>query len=358
MKRFPASMARRSSSLTQSLPFESALNLTKMAWIGFAVLALCVLVSPKTLAATHCTSVDDDLMRLACYDAFFALDRAALGEPLEDDEIATELVATPRPTALDHHLLMEADVVDNTFAIAPHRPNYILPLTHNFDANFDEYGLLGRTFTDEEIKMQISLKTPLARGLWRGSSVWFGYTQQSYWQLYAEDFASAPFRETNYQPEVYWEMPVSHELLGWRARLLRLGINHQSNGQTERLSRSWNRVVGEAVFDRGNLVGTIKAWHRIEEDAEDDDNPDLEDFMGRAQFGLSYKRGDQTYSINVINNLRTSENRSGVELNWTFPLVQQLKGYIQFYSGYGENMIDAENYTNRIGIGFSLNDWL
>ena len=112
------------------------------------------------------------------------------------------------------------------------------------------------------------------------------------------------------------------------------------------------------MFDRGNLVGTIKAWHRIEEDAEDDDNPGLEDFMGRAQFGLSYKRGDQTYSVNVINNLRTSENRSGVELNWTFPLVQQLKGYIQFYSGYGENMIDAENHTNRIGIGFSLNDWL
>ncbi|MEM1403488.1 MAG: phospholipase A [Pseudomonadota bacterium] len=275
-----------------------------------------------------------------------------------DKELITEPVEGPGFTALDNRLAMEADVVANTFAIAPHRPNYILPLTYNFDSDFEDYAILGRTFTDEEIKLQISLKTPLARGLWRDSSIWFGYTQQSYWQLYAEDFASAPFRETNYQPEVYWEVPVSHELLGWRARLLRLGINHQSNGQPELLSRSWNRVVGEAVFDRGNFVGTVKAWHRLEEEAEDDDNPDIEDFMGRAQLGLSYKRGEQTFSVNVINNLRTSENRSGVEVNWTFPLVQQLKGYVQFYSGYGENMIDADNYTNRVGIGFSLNDWL
>ena len=116
MKRFPASMARCSSSLTQSLPFKDALNLTKMAWIGFAVVALCVLASQKTLAAAHCTSVDDDLMRLACYDAFFAMDRAASGEPSEDDEIATELVGTPSSTALDHRLLMEAEVVDCSWA--------------------------------------------------------------------------------------------------------------------------------------------------------------------------------------------------------------------------------------------------
>jgi len=41
-----------------------------------------------------------------------------------------------------------------------------------------------------------------------------------------------------------------------------------------------------------------------------------------------------------------------------FPLLDNLKGYVQIYSGYGENMFDAENYSNRIGIGFALNDWL
>ena len=57
------------------------------------------------------------------------------------------------------------------------------------------------------------------------------------------------------------------------------------------------------------------------------------------------------------NNL-SSDNRSGVELNWTFPLVEHLRGMVQIYSGYGESMIDAESYTNRISVGVALSDLL
>ncbi|MEO1080109.1 MAG: phospholipase A [Pseudomonadota bacterium] len=319
----------------------------------FVVTVALLTLPSRLLAAQHCTSIEYDAERLACYDAYFS----TVGESLpvavlEESADQSEYTVTP----LEERLPAELDETGDLFAIRPHHPNYILPFTHNFDSDFENYGPIGRTFVDEEIKMQISLKTPLARDLWLGSSLWFAYTQQSYWQLYAEDFASAPFRETNYQPEIFWRVPLDREVFGWRAKEINLGINHQSNGQTQRLSRSWNRFIAEAVFDRGGFEASIRAWHRFEEDAENDDNPDIEDFMGRAQFGLSYERGKQTYSINVVNNLRSNDNRSGVELNWMFPLVEHVKGYVQYYSGYGENLFDAENYVNRIGIGFALNN--
>ncbi len=323
--------------------------------LHFVFVLFVVLTALPSLvrAAQHCTSIEYDAERLACYDAYF--------RSTEENRALTTLDASTKESEftvppLEDRLPPEIDETGDLFAIRPHRPNYILPYTHNFDSDFEEYGAISRTFVDEEIKMQISLKTPLARDLWRGSSIWFAYTQQSYWQLYAEDFASAPFRETNYQPEVFWRIPIGREFLGWQTKEVNLGINHQSNGQTQRFSRSWNRVIGEAVFERGALEARVKAWHRIEEDEEDDDNPDIEDYMGRAQFGLSYERGKQTFSVNVINNLRSSDNRSGVELNWMFPLVQHVKGYVQYYTGYGENLFDAENYVNRIGIGFALNN--
>ncbi len=313
------------------------------------------LVATSAMADSQCATIASDRDRLACYDAVYRT-------PSSDAFLQTERVAATAVnellTPLDRRAMAEAEVVANPFAITPHKPNYILPVTHNATSDYGGYGLLGQAFNEEEIKLQVSLKTPLLRNLWGGSSVWFAYTQQAYWQLYAEDLASAPFRETNYQPELFWQIPTDREWLGWRARLLRFGINHQSNGETQRFSRSWNRLVAEAVVERGNLVGSVKTWHRLEEDAESDDNPDIENYMGRAELGLAYRAGQQTISVNVINSLRLKNNRSGVELNWMFPLLDNLKGYVQIYSGYGENMFDAENYSNRIGIGFALNDWL
>ena len=54
----------------------------------------------------------------------------------------------------------------------------------------------------------------------------------------------------------------------------------------------------------------------------------------------------------------SSDNRSSFEVNWAFPLAQHLRGYVQFFTGYGENMIDMENNNTRIGVGIALTDWL
>lgn len=309
-----------------------------------------------TVAAdpASCAAIVDGAARLTCYDSFF--------EPAADPTGEVEALTILNEDAIDALPPLEARktqelaVAAQSFAITPHKPNYILPMSYNASSDYSAFGPFEELFNDTEIKMQLSLKTRIVPNLWRDSSVWVAYTQQSYWQLYADSEASAPFRETNHQPEVFWEVPVDFDLMGWKARSAILAFNHQSNGRAEPLSRSWNRVTGELVFEKGDFVASAKTWARVG-DPDVDNNPNIEDFMGRVQLGLAYKRNDHTFSLGVKNNL-SSKNRSGVELNWTFPLIEKLDGFIQIYSGYGENLIDMENYNNRIGIGIALTDWL
>jgi phospholipase A1 len=59
-----------------------------------------------------------------------------------------------------------------------------------------------------------------------------------------------------------------------------------------------------------------------------------------------------------FNNELASDNRSDFEVNWAFSLAQHLRVYVQFFTGYGENMIDMGNNDTRIGVGVALTEWL
>jgi len=241
--------------------------------------------------------------------------------------------------------------------IVPYKPNYILPFSYVPRPNDVANNFLGSTQQqDIEAKFQFSVRLPAARGLfWNHGDLSFAYTQVSYWQVYNQK-GSAPFRETNYEPEVMIAFQTLYEILGLNARETSLGFVHQSNGRTEPLSRGWNRVYVQNVLERGNLALMIRPWIKLPE-FPTDDNADISRYMGNFDLRLAYKWKDSVWTALMRNNLR-AKNKGAMELGSNFPFFGLMRSYIQFFHGYGESLIDYNHSTTRIGVGVIFTDWL
>jgi len=270
------------------------------------------------------------------------------------------------PTGIaENRLSADQENILRPFTMMVHRNNYILLGAHNFmgyDAEPYEsaYNQSDINADDTEVQFQLSLKMPLAVDLFdRKIDIFAGYTVKSFWQVYNTE-ESSPFRETNYEPEIWLQVRPELEIVGFKNTVSGIGINHMSNGEGGPLSRSWNRLFATLAFERGNFVFALKPWVRIEEDAETDDNPDITDYFGHGELLTAYKHGRHTFSLMTRNNVESGFSTGAIELGWSFPLFTYpyLKGYVQYFSGYGESLIDYDHYVNRIGIGLQFADIL
>lgn len=245
------------------------------------------------------------------------------------------------------------------FAIVPHNSSYILPYAYESSPNESAVREAepGEEVMKSEVKFQISFKTKLWEDvLGREMDLWAGYTQVSFWQFYDFD-GSAPFRETDYEPEILLNFRTDLSFLGFRCRTISAGLNHQSNGRSRPLSRSWNRLVANFGFEKGGFVAVLNAWYRIPEKAEEDDNPGIEKYLGYGRLNVACLRHGHRFGISLRNNLRARGNKGSVQVEWSFPLIDRVDGFLQYFNGYGESLLDYNASANRIGIGFRLKEW-
>ena len=269
--------------------------------------------------------------------------------------------------AISKRFLSERQTQWNRHSITAHKQNYILPYTYSDKVNRDAYEAFGgwkEDLKNYEAKFQLSIKVPLtSEPIITGSdALYFGVTLQSWWQLYAGDI-SAPFRETNYQPELFYLTGLKWQPFGGNTGLV-LGAEHQSNGRTQLLSRSWNRIYAGFLFEKEGFAVSLRPWFRLKEDTKEDaddtngdDNPDIEKFMGHFELRSAYRWNNHEFSLMGRNNLR-ADNKGAIELGWSFPLMGHLKGYIQYFNGYGESLVDYNHNTERVGVGILLTDLL
>lgn len=50
-----------------------------------------------------------------------------------------------------------------------------------------------------------------------------------------------------------------------------------------------------------------------------------------------------------------AEGHLGTQLDYSWPMFGSIRGHLQYYYGYGESLIDYDQRTNRLSLGFSLN---
>lgn len=345
--------------------------------------------NPNPMDIRACAAIETDSQRLACYDRASGRDNLPAAQKKTDTTTqasnarstnvfsheSSKAVAANNQTApesdvaplslLDSRWELSPESKLGTFNLRGYKPIVVMPFFASSNQNREPSSPnpLNTVGTPQyldniEGKFQLSLKTKIWQGVFGDAGdVWVAYTQSSRWQLYNEQ-ESRPFRETDYEPEVMLVFNTNYEVAGWDGHLLGIGFDHQSNGQSDPLSRSWNRVMGYVGFERENWTVMLRPWWRIPEGGTSDNNPNISNYMGRADMQIIREWNGQEFGLMLRHSLRGgSESHGAAQFTWAFPIVGNLRGYMELFKGYGESMIDYNHNATYLGIGLSLLDW-
>lgn len=309
---------------------------------------------------------------------------ARLAPPVPEP-VALEVVEVPRTvgcrdaqfSALSRFWELEDGTDCGTFSFRGYRPiNVSVTVSDKVNRQptsrvADHSALEPIDYRTLENRIQLSVRTKVAQGLLTGGdsprkdSLWVGYTQQSYWQLFSPDI-SRPFRATDHEPEIVYVYPTDLRLpLGWRLRYSGIGLAHQSNGQSLPLSRSWNRTYLMAGMELGN-AWTVQArvWRRIKESSGNDDNPDIVDYIGRGELQTTWNASaSNTFALTLRHSLQ-QHTRGSAKLEWLQTLGKGFGGgksnlrlHTQLFTGYGDSLIDYNRKRTVLSVGVSLVDF-
>ncbi|MBF5058140.1 outer membrane phospholipase A [Alcanivorax sp. 521-1] len=304
----------------------------------------------------------NDCLLRAARDAADDITAAQLrGWCLENEERPEQRSA--HEDALRTRLALERSSQDNPFVITPHRRNYLMPYSHWSNPQWNDPDRQGQNLDSQEVKFQISLKAPLYDDFWDGSTLYMAFTGLFFWQAYNKS-ESSPFREINFTPEIFVAKPMDWELGPVKTKLMTFGFRHDSNGRDEPTSRSWNRLYLRHISQIGPYYVSLMPWYRIPEDDKDypldprgDNNPDIEKYMGHFELEVGRAFGNHVLEVMVRNNLR-SDNKGAGRVNYSFPINERFKGLVQVFTGYGDSMINYDDYETRFSLGILLTDTL
>ena len=373
----------------------------KYRFLLFAVAAVLPAAAVANDAALQCTLLQDNALRLACYDKVFAAqlppeqplsEHEADGKPQLDvvqsvrqsigNKEATLVFDTPEGqaepsqeladaaaayTPLSQMYDLDANDPHGILTVREHNPMYLMPAWYNSSPNYapsspTRGAASQERFSDQkriETKMQVSFKSKIAEDLFKSrADLWFGYTQKSDWQIYNQGRRSAPFRNTDYEPEIFITQPVKSQLpWGGRLRMLGVGFAHQSNGQSRPESRSWNKVYAMAGMEWGKLTVIPRVWIRLfDSSGKDNDNPDLTKYLGYGDVKLQYRLNDK-HNFSTTLRYNPKSGYGAAEAAYTFPIKGKLQGVVRGFHGYGESLIDYNHKQSGIGFGLMFNGW-
>ena len=257
-------------------------------------------------------------------------------------------------TILEQEIAAQNNAENYPNLINLYKPSYILPYyqTHNpYQEIYYNETPNNQLVKHEELKAYFSFLIPILRHVYENKPIAlnFAYSQLMYWQVYAK---SQYFRETNYEPELFLENYFNKYMSA------QLGVNHQSNGRGGYLERSWNRGYLQLKFTGKQWLVQVRGWALLAEDQSSNlHNPDIAYYLGYENVVLSYKFGKLKTSVEA-QNFESGFARGFVQVTASYPVLNAISVYVQFFNGYGQSLIEYNHKNTGLGIGLSLNDWI
>lgn len=204
------------------------------------------------------------------------------------------------------------------------------------------------TAMNSDVKFQISLAIRLTDTVlpW-DSFVFLMYTQKTLWNVFQN---SMPMRDLNFNPGIGWSKPFFNK--DRYVGKLTLLVEHESNGRDGDESRSWNRIsiYGSTIIDEWLMVHA-KFWIPV---IDGMNNKDILDYCGIYQHGVVITTPNKKFSFGI-----TGVKRKGWNLNfntifdfsWRVHEKSNLNLFAQYYNGYGENLLDYNQFHSRLRVG-------
>lgn len=259
------------------------------------------------------------------------------------------------------------DWTNGVFGLKPHKANYLLPI----GVGRGQYKVYNPadSYKNIEAELQVSLKFNVGNNLFGlHESYNLAYTHTAFWQIYS---SSSPFRETNYNPEFFVTFPIEDASFV-HLHAVTFGLAHISNGQgnieevqipsslktnpdltpyLRNRSRSVNYIYADAQMQYDTILFKTRVW--IPYFGSDlSDNPDIMDYTGYTSFGLKYFAGKNLYTVDTRFNFFTQ--KGSFTSTYSYPVYDGIFFYAKFFTGYGESLIDYNNYVTKLSLGFSF----
>ena len=190
------------------------------------------------------------------------------------------------------------------------------------------------------------------------SGLYFGYTQNSLWDLQSE---SKAFRDTSWQPSLFWKWERTDEQLRGLFDGARLGFEHESNGGQGERSRSINTAFFRPEW-RWKLseVGSFSFTPKLYAYLDKEENTDIDDYRGYVDWRARYDSPAGTWIATTV--LRYGTAGKGSFLLDASRRIRDVKFgpvstylHVQFFAGYGESILDYNvKRKSQFRIGFAI----
>lgn len=207
------------------------------------------------------------------------------------------------------------------------------------------------TKTNTDIKFQISIQQRLTSStLPFGTYLYLFYSQKCWWNVLEN---SMPMVDLNFNPGIGLAKPlfVKNRYVG----KVTLMAEHESNGRDGLASRSWNKIsLAASIMIDPQVTVHGKVWIPI---VDGQNNRDILDYSGIYQVGTEFTSRNRRFTASVV-----LVKRRGWKLNYNtiielgyriFRRDNQFL-FLQFYNGYGECMLDYNQFRSRVRVGIVI----